>query len=357
MKKCSTAALLLAAVAAVTTGTPAGAESVCAFAPDAPDTHLVQRGDTLWDLASIFLKNPWCWTQVWERNRQQIADPHWIYPGQTILLDRSAGRLRSIDAAPVEKPVTDGAAEQRLAPAARSTPLPQSQPIPSLAPRLLESAARFSLSNAKAIADAPRIIGFADGRRMGSTGDTAFASGPLPAGADFDIVRVTGPARDPVSGELLALSLMRVGKARPVQQDTTGLPRIQVQQATAEMTAGDLLLRPAAMTDAPAALQALPACDGKIAAVQSDGNRASAGDVVMLNRGLHAGLKRGSLVGVVKQVRIGAHDSSRHVPPVTRPVAVLLVFDAIDQAALALVLRSSDAIGIGDAIAPLPAPD
>ncbi len=353
MKKCSTAALLLAAVAAA----PAGAESVCEFAPDAPDTHLVQRGDTLWGLASMFLKNPWCWTQMWERNRQQIADPHWIYPGQTILLDRSAGRLRSIDAAPVETPITESAAEQRLTPTARSTPLPENQPIPALAPRLLESAARFSLSTTKTITDGPRIIGFADGRRMGSNGDTAFASGPLPADTDIDIVRVTGPARDPISGELLALILMRVGKARSVQQDTTGLPRIQVRQANAELTAGDLLLRATTKTDTSPALQALSACDGQIAAVLNEGSRASTGDAVMINRGLHAGLVRGSLVGVVKQVRIVAHDYRRHVTPVTRPVAVLLVFDATDEAALALVLRSSDAIGTGDAIAPLPASD
>lgn len=353
MKKCSTAALLLAAAVSA-----AGrAEAVCEFAPDAPDTHLVQRGDTLWGLASIFLKNPWCWTRVWERNRHQITHPHWIYPGQTIALDRHHGTLSTIDTAAAGSTTAEPAAEQKLTPSARSMPLPESRPVPVLAPRLLESTARFSLSTAEAIAGAARIIGFADGRRMGSTGDTAFASGSLPSDTDFDVVRLMGPTRDPDSGALLALTLMRVGKAQLLQMDHTGLPRVQIRQANAELTAGDLLLRTTSGTDAAPSLQPLASGEGKIAAVLSGGGRASTGDVVMLNRGRLAGLARGNLIGVMKHVRISANDANRHAPSVAHPVAVLLVFDAVEQAALALVVRSNDAIGAGDRFGSLPAPD
>ena len=66
----------------------------CEWAPSAPEQHRVQRGDTLWDLASIFLKNPWCWPRVWDPNQSLIRDPHWIYPGQVITLDRARDVLR-----------------------------------------------------------------------------------------------------------------------------------------------------------------------------------------------------------------------------------------------------------------------
>ncbi len=354
MKKCSTAALLLAAATAV----PALAGTTCELRPTAPETHRVDRGDTLWDIASVFLKNPWCWPQVWERNREQIANPHRIYPGQLIVLDRQTGQLQSL------LPATDGSArangtppEIRLAPAARAAALPASAPIPVLAPRLLASAARFRLAMPAEISGAPRILGFADRRRMAAVGDIAYAEGHLAADAVLDVLRPLGPVRDPDRGELLALPLLRVGTARLLRPDAGGLQRVQVEEARAEIMAGDLLLRAPAPAGNLTELQPAPACDGKIAALLHEGGWAGPGDVVMLNRGRLDGLSRGSLVAVTKQVRIGADDSRQRLRPVTQAVAALLVFDALEQAALALVMRGSDAIGAGDTIGPLPAAD
>jgi hypothetical protein len=56
------------------------------------DIHVVQKGDTLWDLGAKYLGNPFAWPQIWELNKW-VKDPHWIYPGDPILVESSRGTV------------------------------------------------------------------------------------------------------------------------------------------------------------------------------------------------------------------------------------------------------------------------
>ncbi len=111
--------VLSATAAAQTTAPPVE------LAADAPDSYTVVRGDTLWGIAGRFLRSPWRWPEVWQLNREQIANPHLIYPGNVVFLDRSSQppRLR------LGQSVSDSTA--RLSPRVRVSP-PETEAIPTL---------------------------------------------------------------------------------------------------------------------------------------------------------------------------------------------------------------------------------
>src|SRR3989338_8278677 len=64
-----------------------------AFKPDAPDRYVVVPGDTLWGISERYTDSPWRWPELWNLNKDQIKNPHRIYPGNVIVLDRARGRL------------------------------------------------------------------------------------------------------------------------------------------------------------------------------------------------------------------------------------------------------------------------
>ena len=64
------------------------------LAPNAPDEYTVKSGDTLWAISRLYLLRPWRWPELWGMNLNEIANPHRIYPGQVLYLDKTGGRAR-----------------------------------------------------------------------------------------------------------------------------------------------------------------------------------------------------------------------------------------------------------------------
>ena len=88
------------------------------LAPNAPDSYVVKRGDTLWGIAKVFLKDPWYWPEIWQVN-PQVQNPHLIYPGDTLHLVYVDGRPRIV----LQPGVSSAATARGSWPRVRSQPL------------------------------------------------------------------------------------------------------------------------------------------------------------------------------------------------------------------------------------------
>src|SRR3954451_11485617 len=82
---------------------------------DAPDRYVIVPGDTLWGISTRYTDSPWRWPELWGMNREQIQNPHLIYPGMVLLLDRArrtlsiAGAPSAPQSGPLTGPVDSGA--------------------------------------------------------------------------------------------------------------------------------------------------------------------------------------------------------------------------------------------------------
>ncbi len=342
MKKFSTAALLFALACS---GSQA-ASAICEFQTQAPDSHVVLAGDTLWDISERFLKTPWCWPQVWQENRQQIHDPHWIYPGQTIYLDRQRGRLTLQNPAQIQN--------QQWSPRVRSAALPGT-PIAVIPEHLLRLIAQAPVLLRSQLSALPMIAGFTDGRSMAGKNDVVFVQGPLGGHSAFSVIRPQQIVSDPDSGEKLAESGLRIGtlQLQEAAVHHSEPHRFTVSASNTELQRGDLLLplEPATALTLPPPHPAA-ALSGRIAGIVRGSIWAGQYDIVSINRGSLAGLDAGSVLTAMKHVKISAHDQDRYTPPAyaEQAIATLLVFDVAERVAFAMVMQTTDGLAAGDHI-------
>lgn len=314
----------------------------CEFSRTAPDSHRVRQGDTLWQIAAIFLENPWCWSTVWEINREQIRDPHWIYPGQTIFFDRERQQLglHPTEAEPLV----------RQSPTIRTEAV-KASPLPIIAPALTRRFNTTALIPVGLLANAPQVAGMRDGRRMAAVSDAVIVSGSLQGQTLFQVIRPLQNVADPDTGLPLALSSLQVGTVSLEGAGSQGTHHFRVASSLTEILTGDRLIPLAKPAQAQWVPHPARAFSGRIAAVLRGTKWAGTHDIVAINRGTYAGLDAGSVIAVARQARIPV--LTGHYPPTVltpEKIATLLVFDVTDHAALAVVIRASDTFTIGDAV-------
>ena len=334
------------------------------LAENAPDSHTVQRGDTLWDISKMFLKSPWRWPELWGMNLDQIRNPHLIYPGQHLVLVRANGRatLRVADAG---SPGTPPSGTVKLSPRVRSQVLANgaisSIPLHLIGPFLNEAV----VLNSDELANAARLVATQEGRVMVSKGETAYVRGDLKGAREFQVFREAKPLLDPTTKEVLGFEAAYVGTAeytRPGEdraiagsKDTIPVPAsVLITGTRQEAGVGDRLT-PVAQRDFNAYVPHGPSSpvSGQIISVYGEALAAGPTQIVAINKGARDGMERGHVLALWRDGAAAVDRTGPKAVPIKLPderVGNLFVFRVFERVSYGLIVQSLEPVRRGDRV-------
>ena len=314
------------------------------FTANAPDTYTIVRGDTRWGIAGRFLKKPWRWPEIWQVNRDQIRNRHWIYPGQTIVLDRVSGtmRLGSGSAAGAGGTV-------KLSPQVRIET--DREAIPSIPQNVIEPfLTQPIVVDTATMRDAPRIVASKERVVLGR-GDVAYVAGITdPSVASYQLFRPGRALKDPDTGEVIAWQADYLGTAQVTRQGDPAT--VTITQSKLEMGVGDRLVptvKTGIVNYMPHALQKPVA--GRIVAIYDGVAYAGKNMVVALNRGSADGLDTGTVLAIKTFGRTITDRTKGGRETITLPAernGLMFVFRVFDRIAYGLITSSVDPVQVGD---------
>jgi hypothetical protein len=333
-----------------------------------PDRYVVVAGDTLWSIAGKFLKDPWRWPEVWKLNREEIKNPHWIYPGDVIVLDRSGPQpeLKMADTGKMGETV-------KLFPQIRSEDTSR-QAVPAIPPRVIEPfLSRPLVIEPDGLDRAPRIIAAQADRVYLGSGDVAYVSGIKDAKLDslWQIYRPGKPLVDPDSQKTLGYEAVFLGDSKVTK---TGDPAtIRIVTAQQEIGKGDRLVAAGPITlNNYAPHPPIALVSGRVIATRGGLRETGPQSVVTLNKGSSDGLEPGNVLVLSRLGRtVKESGNTGNVPWYNKTMSELFsegsserdtarlpderyglvfVFRTFDRVSYALVMSASRPVLIDDVV-------
>ena len=341
----------------------------------APERYTVKPGDTLWGLSAAFLAQPWRWPELWGMNLQDIRNPHLIYPGQVLLLDKQDGRATLRLATPVIETPAEGPTI-KLSPRIR-VETPADAALPALKSSMIDAfLTEPVVVDDSSLQTAARIVAAQDSRVLLTRGDRAYALGsrgsplmddPQQPQQAYRVLRNATPLKDPVTGEVLGFEAQYIGRVLLVRgesaQTTTSADGKAVQEvipatidivaAREEIRVGDRLLPEPALTlrsyvpRAPSA-----AMEARVVSVYGNAvANVGQNQVVVINRGSREGLESGHMLAILTD---GARLIDKTDPARTalklpdERKGLLMVFRSFERLSYALVLEATEGVRVGD---------
>jgi hypothetical protein len=326
---------------------------------DAPDRHVVVKGDTLWDISNKFFKDPWKWPHIWGINKDTIKNPHWIYPGDVVFLDRNSGSLRvglpgTSDAAPAKEAAaatdanivsqTDGT--NRLSPRVRTIHSAHDA-VPSIPAKDIEPFLSHPLVIEESeLRDAPSLIGAREGRVVLGSNDIVFAKGlPSDKGEQWQIYRPGQTFIDPDTQEKLGVEAVYLGNADITK--FADISTLAITRSVQEIRAGDRLALPS-IEDIGAYLPRAPETkiSAQVISVYGGVSQAGQNAVITINKGARDGLEVGHVLALYRKgedVKVKTESFFGWDKTYTLPderYGLIFVFRVFNKVSYALVMQT-----------------
>jgi hypothetical protein len=344
MKLQGLAALMLAcALAAVPLQARAAAVSMPAgvtqddLKPNFPQPYVVKKGDTLWDIAAHFFKDPEKWMKIWERNLY-ITNPDLIYPGNKIWFNP-------------EQKATGGLSTIRPRPEIIVKPAEHLEPKidPSL---LLTALARQDFIQPDAIKGVGYIVNSSDQRINYGANDHLYLKFNTPPneGEVYDVFRTGDPVRDPRTGKLVGYLINDLGQVEVSSHDGD-IYRGVVLTSFEEMSRGDRL-KPAHVVNTRI-VPSYPKTPlvGEVMYLRNDAAEAGQHQIIGINLGLREHLKAGTVLSIHKAGRLVTDPvTGKQIRLPEEKIGEVVVLVPQEDASIALVTESTNPINVGDTV-------
>lgn len=318
------------------------------LAEDHPDEYVVQPGDTLWDIASTFLRDPWYWPEIWYIN-PEVENPHLIYPGDVLALVTIDGETRI---------TAVRGSSYRLSPQARITPLTDavtSIPYEEIAAFL----SKGLVLERDQIEGLPYIMGTRGNHLIAASGNDLYVRGGEPAapGTRYSVVHIGEELIDPDDDRVVGYQGIYVGEGAMTRGGDPAT--VTLTETNREALLGDRLLPES--VDIP--LNFFPKApdsqiDGSIISVVDGVSLIGQYHVVVMNRGARDGLAPGDVLTVFQQGEVvtdrfadgSMWGGGEKVKLPDEEAGTVMVFKVYDRIAYGLVMEATSDIHVYDAV-------
>ncbi|HUV22618.1 MAG TPA: LysM domain-containing protein [Gammaproteobacteria bacterium] len=343
-------------VKAIIPETPPPTEAIV-YEPESPQTYIVQEGDTLWDISSVFLRDPWFWPEIWFKN-PQVENPHLIYPGDTLAIVYVGGERRvqllsrGVDGSVLSQ-TAGGLKVVKVNPRIRAKSIDAtipSIPIESIR-HLLE---RPLIIDEATLDNSAYVLSSLDNHLINSTNDKLYVRklDTTQGIGRYQIYRPNRPLFDPITNELLGYEALYVGESRLLLRGDPA--SVRVTDSEREILRNDRVMPMDNTNFERDFFPKPPSSDvtGAIVALLNSISKSGAYQTIAINLGNRDGIESGNILRIRRNGDV-IPDKAESDPDFTvklpdEQIGMAMVIRAFEKMSYALIMEADMPISIQD---------